>query len=72
MTLQCNKHNSSVCTLLLLNISIITYEAAQLYQNDKDIEGFKGHCHKLLKQENLHTYNHENQESSHNRLQYIT
>ena len=52
MTLQCNKHNSSVCTLHLLNISIITYEAAQLYQNDKDIEGFKGHCHKLLKQEN--------------------
>ena len=52
MTLQCNKHNSSVCTLLLLNISTITYEAAQLYQNDQDIEGFKGRGHKSFKQEN--------------------
>ena len=35
MTPQRNKHNSSVCTLLLLNtISIITYEA-QLYQRPR-------------------------------------
>ena len=42
MTPQRNKHNSSVCTLRLLNtISIITYEAAQLYKKNKTLKGSK-------------------------------
>ena len=71
MTPQRNKHNSSVCTLLLLNtISIITYEAAQLYQKTKTLKGSKvmaeNHSNKRIDQM------HENQENSNNRLQYIT
>ena len=70
MTLQCNKHNSSVCTLLLLNISITTYEAAQLYQTTKTLKGSKviavNHSNKRIDQM------HENQENSNNGLQYIT
>ena len=71
MTPQRNKHNSSVCTLLLLNtISIITYEAAQLYQKIKTLKGSKvmaeNHSNKRIDQM------HENQENSNNRLQYIT
>ena len=71
MTPQRNKHNSSVCTLLLLNtISIITYEAAQLYRKTKTLKGSKvmaeNHSNKRIDQM------HENQENSNNRLQYIT
>ena len=70
MTPQRNKH-SSVCTLLLFNtISIITYEAAQLYQQTKTLKGSKvmaeNHSNKKIDQM------HENQENSNNRLQYIT
>ena len=70
MTPQRNKHNSSECTLLLLNISIITYEAAQLYQKTKTLKGSKvmakNHSNKRIDQM------HENQEISNNRVQYIT
>ena len=70
MTPQRNKHNSSACTLLLLNtISIITYEAAQLYQKTKTLKGSKvmaeNHSNKRIDQMN------ENQDNSNNRLQYI-
>ena len=71
MTPQRNKHNRSVCTLILLNtISIITYEAAQLYQKTKTLKGSKviavNHSNKRTDQM------HENQENSNDRLQYIT
>ena len=71
MTPQRNKRNRSVCTLLLLNtISIITYEAAQLYQKTKTLKGSKviaiNHSNKRIDQM------HENQENSNNMLQYIT
>ena len=69
MTPQCNKHNSSVFTLLLLStISIIAYHATQLYQRPT-LKGSKvmakSHSNKRIDQM------HENQENNHNKLQYI-